>query len=92
MNGLATSGLIARWIDLVAAAIVGLLTFRTRKGVQVSKGQRHVRDLRHRTHTPPARLFERETVVDGQIVRRTRQCRALLRGSHAELEPKRPAS
>jgi general secretion pathway protein L len=92
MNGLGDiKAFIARWIDMVAAAIVGLLTsFRTRKSVQVVEEDNGTfvisgvgRD------TPSGRPFERVTVVDGQIVSpNPANVEALLRGSHAELELK----
>ena len=91
MNGLGDIKIfVARWIDTVAAAIVGLLTsFRTRKSVQVVEEDNGTFVISAGRDTPSGRPFERVTVVDGQIVSpNPGNVEAMLRGSHAELELK----
>ena len=90
MNGLGDiKAFVARWIDTVAAAIVGLLTFRTRKSVQVVEEDSGTFVISAGRDTPSGRPFERVTVVDGQIVSpNPGNVEAMLRGSHAELELK----
>ena len=93
MNGLGDiKAFIARWIDIVAAAIVGLLTsFRTRKSVQVTEEDNGTFVIQSGAgrDTPSGLPFERVTIVDGQIVSpHPANVEAMLRGSHAELELK----
>ena len=80
---------LARWIDWVAAAIVGALTsFRTRKSVQVVEEDNGSFVIQTASGATPSGLpFERVTVVDGQLVSpHPANVEAMLRGSHAELE------
>ena len=92
MNGLGgIKVFVARWIDTVAAAIVGLLTAsRTRKSVQVAEEDNGTFVISAAGRGGPSgRPFERVTVVDGQIVApNPGNVEAMLRGSHAELELK----
>jgi len=93
MNGLGDiKAFIARWIDIVAAAIVSLLTsFRTRKSVQVieeGNGTFVIQSGAGRD-TPSGLPFERVNIQFGQIVSpHPANVEAMLRGSHAELELK----
>jgi len=92
MNGLGDiKAFVARWIDTVAAGIVGLLTsFRTRKSVQVTEEDDGTLVISAAGRdTPSGRPFERVRIVDGQIVSTNPgNVEAMLRGSHAELELK----
>jgi general secretion pathway protein L len=91
MNGLGDIKVfVARWIDTVAAAIVGVLTsFRTRKSVQVVEEDNGTFVISAGRDTPSGLPFERVTVVGGQIVSpHPANVEAMLRGSHAELELK----
>lgn len=93
MNGLGDiKAFVARWIDTVAASIVGALTsFRTRKSVQVIEEDNGTFVIQSGAgrDTPSEAQSERVTVVDGQIVSaHPANVQALLRGNHAELELK----
>src|ERR1044072_5769582 len=91
MNGLGDiKAFVARWIDTVAASIVGLLTsFRTHKSVQVVEEDNGTFVISAGRDTPSGLPFERVTVVDGQIVsEHPANVEAMLRGGHAELDLK----
>jgi general secretion pathway protein L len=81
------SALVARWIDSVAAAIVGARTsFRSRRTVQVIEEDNGSFVIQQGNRTPSGLPFERAEIVDGQLTgAHPDSIVAMLRGSHAEL-------
>jgi general secretion pathway protein L len=89
MTGLADiSALVSRWVDSVAAAIVGARTsLRSRRTVQVieeDNGSFVIQTASGRT--PSGLPFERAEIVDGQLTgAHPDSIAAMLRGGHVEL-------
>lgn len=89
MTGLADiSAFVSRWIDSVAAAIVGArMSFRSRRSVQVIEEDNGSFVIQTPSGRTPSGLpFERVEIVDGQLTgAHPDSIVAMLRGSHAEL-------
>jgi general secretion pathway protein L len=78
---------LSRWIDSVAAAIVGLLNaFRSRKSVQVIEEEGSFVIQTTGRDSPSGLPFERVRIVDGQLVAQNPGAvETMLAGSHAEV-------
>ena len=80
---------LSRWINSVAAGIVGVLSVRARRSVQVIEQDGSFVLQTAGRNTPSGLPFERIQIADGQLVApHSDAVETMLRGSHAELELK----